>query len=210
LKKLELTEATDGQIRTFAREVLNLEDADALSIKQLRTKVEAAWHQSYILLADDVPANGASAQAVAEAGMNKAEIEARAGIGISASSSKEDPVVDLVIAETDKPDGKDPVYLNINGMALFVARRKPQAVPWRYFLNLKGAVQRIYSQDEKTMEISHQDVPRFPWSLLPGGRYPDEETRFAFAKKDAERSGQTLSIEFFRYQEKKAELEAAA
>jgi hypothetical protein len=206
MKKLPLSEATDGQIRTFAREVLGLEDADALSIKQLRTKVETVWTQLHIIVADDAPAPGETA---APKGPTFAEIEARAGVGIAASSSKEDPVVDLVIAETDKPDGKDPVYLNINNMAIFIARKKHQAVPWRYFQVLQSAVQRVYQQDERTMEITHQDVPRFGWSLVPGGRYPTAEERFEFDRKDLERSGQTLSREFWDYQQERQKKSAA-
>lgn len=211
MKKLNLADATDAQMRVFAREVLGLEDADSAAIKPLRVKITAAWPHDHIVMADDPPAPHAVAEATEPPPLTKEQIEAKAGPGISASSSKIDPVVDLIIQERDTPDGKDPVYVNVNGMAMHIARKRPQAVPWRYFQVLKGTVQRLYTQDDKTMVITHQDVPRFPYSLCLNGRFPTPDQIFEWEREDARRSGQDFTRDQFDARmAREAELQAAS
>jgi len=196
-KKLPLDEATDAQIRVFAREVLQLEDADSAAIKSVRAKVKDAWAQDYILMAEEPPpVQTIMPPSATPPQPTKAEIEAKAGPGIAASSSKNDPVVDLVIAEQDVAGGKDPVFLNVNNMAIMIARRKPQAVPWRYYLVLKAAKQQIYTQDPDTLVTTSQWVQRFPFQRIENGRFPTEDEIYEWRRADAARSGQEYTREY--------------
>ena len=195
MDKLDLKDASDEQVRTFARVFLQIPEADSEAIKKVRALVTAAWPQGFIWVAKAIETVQAQAGAVAAPPtLTKEQIEARAGNSIAPSSSKTDPVVMLTIAKTNDPGGKDPVFVNVNGNAMHVARGILQAVPYRFFFDLKQAVQRIHNWDERENIYSHEDVSRFPMNVQ---KFPTEDEIFAFMHLDATRSGQEYTREMF-------------
>lgn len=207
MEKLLLSDATDAQVRDFARIFLQLEGADSKEIKKVRADVTAAWLQDFIWMAKPVEALQLVAGTdVVKPALTKEQIDAKAGPGIAASSSKGDPVVVLVIPVQQGPGGKDPVFLNVNGSAMHIARGMKQRVPYRYFHDLKNAVQGIMDQDEKTFAVSTARVERFPFTVH---EMPSADEIFAFELLDAQRCGQTITREQFderRRKEDAAEL----
>lgn len=192
MDKLMMVDATDEQVRSFARTFLQLDGADALAIKPLRTKVTEVWPQDFIWMARS-PEPIQITQPTGAAPTILVDVKA-AGAGIAASSSRTDPVVVLTIQKVAGPGGSDPVYLNVNGSAMHVARGKPQKVPYRYFEDLKHTVQRIVDQDERSGVIRSEDVQRFP---LMVHEMPTEDEIFEFFRLDALRSNQVLKREDF-------------
>lgn len=181
----KLSECTDRELLAFAKQILNIPKPDAANILE---QVKAAWPQEFILVAQDAPPVAEPRAALAGANhiLTKEEIEARAGAGISAQTSMFDPICDIVIPEGEGQDGKENVFVNVNGNAMMIARGVPQAVPWRYMVVLQNAVQRLYNQDEKTFEITYRDVPRFSFSPVPGGRWPSQREIDEWNKRGGE------------------------
>jgi len=204
MDKLDLKDATDEQIRAFARNFLNLDGADADAIKTVRKNVEAAWPQNFVWVPKPYEAVQQQFAPQAAPVLSKEEIEKKAGAGIAPTSSKNDPVVVLTIAKTKDEGGKDPVYVNVNGNAMHIERGVKQRVPYRYYFDLKQAVQKLHDWDERKNVYSSEDVERFPMNIL---QFPSEDEIFAFMQNDAEIAGQKYTRDMF--DAKKHELMAA-
>lgn len=194
MEKINLDEATDADVRDFARIFLQIEGADADAIKKVRADVVKAWPQNFIWKALPVQALQVVGGTDTKPSLTKEEIEKKAGAGIAASSSKNDPVVVLTLHRHSGPGGRDPVYLNVNGSALHIARGITQKVPYRYFHDLQNAVQNMVDQDEKTLEITNTRTERFPATIHS---MPTDDEIFAFELLDANRAGQTITRDEF-------------
>lgn len=194
MDKIPLEDASSEDVRAFARLFLQIEGADDLSIKQLRPLVEKAWPQNFIWKTRPVEVIQRTQPADNVVAMRDPEIEKRAGAGIAPTSSKNDPIVELIIPKNDQPGGKDPVFLNVNGMAIHIARGITQRVPYRYYANLCNAVQRLHNWDERTGIVSSENVMRFPLHIQ---KMPTVDEIFAFEQRDAELSGQIFTRDQF-------------
>lgn len=194
MEKLALDDATDEQVRAFARTFLSLEGADAKAIKQVRQDVKDAWPQNFIWILKAPEPQAAAPVFQPAPGISKEQIELKAGAGIAPTSSKNDPVVMLTISKTDQPGGKDPVFLNVNGNAIHIARGMPQAVPFRFFFDVMQTIQRLWNWNEKTSEMTSEDVTRFGVNIL---KFPSEDEIFSFLQHDAALSNQSYSRERF-------------
>jgi len=201
MEKIDLKDATDEDVRTFARVFLQLEGADADAIKTVRKNVEAAWPQGFIWKSKPVEPQQIQFQAAPAApALTKAQIEAKAGAGIAPTSSKNDPIVVLTIAKSDQPGGKEPVYLNVNGNAIHIARGEKQNVPYRFWFDLVQTIQRIWNWDDRKNEMSYEDVLRFALNIH---RFPTEDEIFEFMRRDAALSNQDYTREQFEAQKDK-------
>lgn len=194
MDKLDLKDATDEQIRTFARSFLNLDGADSDAIKTVRKNLEGIWPQGFIWIAREPAPVTVFAPAPAAPALTPAQIEAKAGAGIAPTSSKLDPIVVLTISKTDAPGGKEPVYLNVNGNAIHIARGIKQEVPYRFWTDLVQTIQRIWNWDERENQMTYEDVLRFALNIH---RFPSEEEVFEFMRRDAALSNQIYSREHF-------------
>lgn len=198
MKKIQINELTEAQFREVAGIVLGIPNAGDMKIAELRKKFKDAHPMDYILLNETVitqqvavlPAGTLAPQPPA---LSPEEIEAKAGPGIAPSSSKSDPVCDIIIAETDTVDGKDAIHPVINGMCMKIERGKSQGVPLRFYLGLKNAKQMIYDQNPVTFEITSREVERFPMHRVDGGRFPTEQQIENYKAKDEGRQARKVA-----------------
>lgn len=77
----------------------------------------------------------------------------------------ETTMVTVIIHESERPGGKEPVFLQVNGRAIWVERAKPQTIKLKYVLVLQNALETIYEQTSDK-EIVSRVVPAYPFQIV--------------------------------------------
>ena len=156
--RIPVAEATDAQLRSYAETVLGIGFGPNPGIKRdtiLRKMADAGFDDTGIWLPDDGPAPD-RIQHVAEDAPG-GETVIRKG---NPDNSRNDPMVNLRIAEQPGAGGNRPVPVGVNGQIMLIPRNKDVDVPWRYFLAMRNAVQMIYETDPNTHELGEgREVP---------------------------------------------------
>ena len=190
LKKLPIADCTEEQLRAFAASVVGIVDVSTYKFAKIKELVAEAWPQDFILIAETAPAAPVPAEGLTGPRVGNSQPTGQSGIPVT--SSKNDPICDIIIDEDDTEQGKGQVFVSVNGNAMMIDRGKSQAVPWRYLEVLKKAVATVINQNPDTHEFSRSEVPRYKWRPADNGRWPSKAEIDAWHKREVEKCGQTL------------------
>lgn len=153
-KQVPLADATNKQLRTFASSHLGLPlGSNVMTDRKLRAMIqEAAWDKPYVL----VPAD------------EGVEVEPRPAAAAPEPQLGAEPYVKLLITVTEEDDGRDMVFVGVNGRAIYLPRGEEISVKYRYYLALKNAQKMI--TDQRGEGVHTEDVSRivqqYPFSVL--------------------------------------------
>jgi hypothetical protein len=73
----------------------------------------------------------------------------------------------ILIHRSDKPGGNDPVFVGVNGVAMYIPRGEPVAVPIEYVRILQNAVEHHYpeARDMRAEPLGQPElVSAYPFS----------------------------------------------
>jgi hypothetical protein len=87
------------------------------------------------------------------------------------SSFRSDPKVRIIVPSQEKPGGRDPVQVGVNGVTFLIKRDEEMDVPFRVFEVLKNSEQTEYSQVDGPTATSPKEMRAFttkgyPFSIL--------------------------------------------
>lgn len=161
LKVLDINEASVGQLRSYATEVLNLDVASEATDADIRSAIERAQPGIVSIIAQEADPQPESAGIQPDIGVS-------VGGGMQGSLGKGDPraIIEIQIIETDDGKGGEDVYVGVNGRGWQLKRGVALDVPWRVVCALDNAVQTIvrHSQDEgREGEVITREAKRFPY-----------------------------------------------
>lgn len=155
-KTVPLAKATAEQLRTFAENYLGISPDANARVDQLRAQVQAAWGKDSIIVA---PAAGQ-------------EPEAPAGSPPRPVTAAQQPPpkgkVKIHIPMTDRPGGREPVPVSVNGRAMLIPRGEECEIPYAYYEVLKNAVELQYYEMPGGGLSQPQAVQAIPYSVLAG------------------------------------------
>jgi hypothetical protein len=162
---VNITSASDEQLRTFATNVLQL---DLVELKaNTRAKIIGAigpvWKSDFILAPKE---DGIAMEQVGQGEAPTPRVEA----ALTGTGLDDAPKALIRIAQTAMPGGKHPAPVSVNGRQKVIQRNMNVEVPWPYVEALQNAVVGDPSQDPETREIIISDVTNYPVTVL---RYPD-------------------------------------
>jgi len=143
MKLIPISEATEGQLRTFAQETLGIEIKASTGITKVRAAVESAWDR-------DIPVMEEAAE-VKVAGDAPAPVRA-------SHLPPDEGLVRINIGIQEEAGGNDPVHVGVNGKIMLIPRGKDVDIPERYLEALEHAVTFKYDSLPDGMGIN--PVPR--------------------------------------------------
>lgn len=171
LVSIKIDDATDKQLRDFARQRLGLPITNQ-SRSQVLAQIATVWDKPKISVHEETEKDEAEAAP-------EPVVDAQ-GIPRLPDGSVAEPTWDILIPETDDADGKQPVFLGINGRGIYVERATESTIKHRYYAALTNAIKEVGLQiDEKTIEM--RKMPQYPFNvLLP----PDRSHLLAWQAQD--------------------------
>ena len=146
IKTVAIENATDDQLRTFAAENLGITLKDTEKRPALLARIRGAWDKPEITVSDVEPIQPKAKQA-------------------ENANTGSDEFVTVLIERQEEPGGEEPVFLSVNGRALWVPRGEPARIRKPYFDVLKHAVKTVYEQTG-TDEIRSRNVPMYPFRIV--------------------------------------------
>lgn len=170
-EKLAVAKADRAQLMQFAKLSLGLEPAHNVKTEELRAQVaaEIAPHTEIEVVAAAAPAGLARPasstmpdEVALDAGEPAVDGEAQAA---DPKDPNETTMVTVMIHESERPGGKDAVFLCVNTRAIWVERAKPQTIKRKYVLVLENALETVYEQTSDR-EIVSRIVPAYPFQIL--------------------------------------------
>lgn len=163
---VKLSEASRDEMLVFAQQNLGIDLPRNISADQCRAKIKAAWDKDTfpvtVTVGDAAEAPEAPAPFAAPAppaADNDAERLVSAGGG-------RDPVVMLILYESERPGGKRDVFVGVNGIGMTIPRGRKVPVPYRYYHIIANAVEDVVTEDEETHELITNQVPRYPHQVV--------------------------------------------
>lgn len=165
MQKINITDATDEQIRAFAIS-LQLDEDGAIASARDRADLMAvlgpAWSDDYIFAEESDGERGDTVTPVAQ---------------ISLKTGRDDgPLVQFKIMQTEMPGGKHPASPSVNGKMLVMQRGMLLEAPYAYYQVLQHAIVGVVEQGADT---AGADGQRRPGDLIPTQvtNYPLSEVR---------------------------------
>ena len=185
--KVKLDEASNPQLRYYCEAVLNLDGIKPVGQRNdfLIAKIRAA-------LGDDIteiemPAESVNFAAPRAAAVDVAPTpEGAIPSGIAGQHYRYDPKVEVTINETsDKTRARD-VQLAVNGDVIIVQRAQRVAIPYRFYLALENAVEKISRETGEINQVTQ--MPLREWVEQPSysfttHRLPSDEEVAAWHKR---------------------------
>lgn len=155
-KTIPIAEATEAELRQFARDTLKLPISEKAKTETVRQKV-AAYHEGPITVRidEETAAAPSTPQVLDTAPANPAD--------------PWDEPVTIVIQKGEEPANQQPVWVSVNGRGMFIKRGVPSTIKRKYVHVLENAVQIVYHQDDDGNMIP-ENVPSYPFSVLPTER----------------------------------------
>ncbi len=159
MRKVPIVDATDDELRQFARDNLGLDIHHNLGHENLVSQVGQAWDKPDILLPDietsiDAETQPGSAPSPTHAGQD----------GPKPGFTR------IYIAITEDAGGKDHVPVGVNGKAMLLPRGKNIDVPHRYIEALSRTVKHVYDAlEDGGINPEPRLVARYPYSVLAVG-----------------------------------------
>lgn len=171
LVSIKIEDATDKQLRDFARQRLGLPITNQ-SRSQVLAQIATVWDKPKISIHEEQEKDEAEAPP-------EPVVDAQ-GIPRLADGSVAEPTWDILIPEADDADGKQAVFLGINGRGIYVERSTESTIKHRYYVALTNAIKEVGLQiDEKTIEM--RKMPQYQFNvLLP----PDRKHLLAWQEQD--------------------------
>lgn len=155
-KTIPIADATEAELRQFARDTLKLPISEKAKAETVRQKV-AAYHEGPITIhVDDEVAIQPSAPKILD----------------TAPANPADPwdeSVTILIQKGETPESQQPVWVSVNGRGLFIKRGVPSTIKRKYVHVIENAIQTIYHNDEDGNMIP-ENVPSYPFAVLPTER----------------------------------------
>lgn len=174
-EKIPVTKADRIQLKQYAELSLGLSVAHNIKTEDLRAEVaKAIAPQTDIeVVAAAAPAGlerPAPSDLPQEVAVGSDEEPApAAAVGVPPVADPKDlnetTMVTVIIHESERPGGKEPVFLQVNGRAIWVERAKPQTIKLKYVLVLQNALETIYEQTSDK-EIVSRVVPAYPFQIV--------------------------------------------
>ena len=153
-KQVTLAEATNKQLRDFCSGHLGLMLGNhPLTNKALHAKIrEAAWDKPFIVVPVD----------------ESVEVEPKAAQAPVPTKLGTEPLVTIEIPVGEDEDGKDYVFVGVNGRGIYLTRGEPIQIKYRYYLALKHAQKLVTDQrgDGIHTEDHRRIVPQYPFSVV--------------------------------------------
>lgn len=135
-RQIPLSEATAGQLRQFATTVLGLEVAKNSTGQQLLGKIEqAGWNKEHIVAEDEESIAAGEAHGSASRLLNTRKNEKTGR-----------PEVRILIHETEKPGGSDPVFASVNGRGIYIPRAEAVWIDEKYLEVLQHSEELVYPE----------------------------------------------------------------
>lgn len=132
--KVQITDASDEQIRGFVTVFLALDIKPAAKREQMLAKMsEAGWSMPFITVAESEPEVSGSS---------------KASYGQTRKNAKGEDEIKVLINASDKQGGDSPVFLGLNGTGIYVPRGEECWMPEKYLSCLKNAVEDFFDTNE--------------------------------------------------------------
>lgn len=171
LVSIKIDDATDKQLRDFARQRLGLPITNQ-SRSQVLAQIATVWDKPKISIHEETEKDEAPAAPEPVADEH--------GIPRLADGSVAEPTWDILIPETDDADGKQPVFAGVNGRGIYIERSTESTIKHRYYVALTHAIKSVGLQiDEKTIEM--RSMPQYPFNVLMP---PDRKHLLAWQEQD--------------------------
>jgi len=152
-KNVKIEDATASELAAFATMYRGIELPAKLNKQQIVAKLKATGFED-----DEILVHVEDAPHVTQ------RVEPTKGGSKSPnlqSGEKPGRYVTLSIQSTERD--KDPQFVSVNGVNLFIPRGKTCRIAYRYFHALQNALRGEYDQDEKTLALTeHRLVPTVP------------------------------------------------
>lgn len=167
LQKIPVEEATEQQLRDFARDVLGIEIHHSAKHATCIAKVKEAWDKPEIMVAVTEPA----AEAGSDVPESKEEPAQPPRPVTAAQRPPKAGYVRVRIDIQDIPGGNEPVPVGVNGKVMVVPRAKECDIPEAYYEVLENSVSHIYDPlpDGKGINPEPRKVPSIPVALIARG-----------------------------------------
>jgi hypothetical protein len=160
MKKIPVADATPAQLRHFAEVVLGLDGIKKTDTSTaLRAKIAVVYKGDTITVAEDEP-EAADPAPVAAAPAVPVSDELGAN-GLAGGVINGNPAFKhkrVYIYGSEKPGGKEPVPLNVNGRQMYAPREQIIILAEPYIECLRNAREMVYDQDQKTGEMTSREV----------------------------------------------------
>jgi hypothetical protein len=213
MQKIDITKATDAELRLYATLVQGLAIKAGANRETILAKLKQVWDADYIVLSFDTseqagvghtmegappknPNPGKPSAAVIGGEQKeprkwtKEEIEQMAGSGIKEAPSNSDPRVTIVLAEGQGQMGKEPAFVSVNGRGILIPRRRQVSIAYRYYLILKDSITDEVTQNFEEERLDVNEVARFPMQIV---KLPTEEEIKAWDDLQARAAGQQVA-----------------
>lgn len=144
MDRIEISKATDEQLRDFATTILGIEIDGRWKAPKIIEAINTATGQEM----KSIPLVKVQTGPALMSGLNTGDpipskvVKAKAPDG----QIYERKFYMILIPTSDMPGGHDPVPVSVNGRAMFIERGKPQEVPEEYVRALQYAVRDDYPE----------------------------------------------------------------
>ncbi len=170
-KTIQIKDADFDTLKKYAVEVLGLPIKDKTPLPALRAKINTALNgaTSFVIREGDdadepapLPEHAAAREArEIKSAFNQGKPDAQAMPDHGNASH-----VVLMIHLQDKPGGKEPVPIGVNGRAMLVPRGEDVKIPYAYYEVLSKAIETHYDPLPGGGLSEPRFVPRYPHNVL--------------------------------------------
>lgn len=153
IKRIPIDSASAAQLAAFAALNLGLDVQSGSSANKLRGAINAAGYDKDFIEIDTDEAPASAPRAKAQA--------------FNAYAAGTRPTkVRLIIQAQPGPGGDEPVFVGVNGTAMFIPRGKEAEIPYHYYEALNNAKTVTHETDEQEGLRNPREAPAYPFSVL--------------------------------------------
>ncbi len=156
-QKIDIKVATQKQLLMFARASLGLELKDDASRDEILALMASTWQQPHIVVS--MPDRGPQTAMPAKIKIKKKTMS-------KVKNFSDAPKITIRIPEQDRPGGKRPVEVSVNGITMLIPRNQDCEIPYPYYEALKNAVQKTYTQNPDGGDEISSESPNYPFTIV--------------------------------------------
>ena len=162
--EVKISEATADQLREYGRLYLGLAFTDTTPAEKMRAEIAKATQKDTIIIVSPAPRGQARAdlpKRIAKPDPSNLEDSEEP------AEDRGEQLVRILIQRTDEPGGDRPVFVSVNGIAIWIARGKTHEVKRKYVEALDHAVKIVYDQEEvdgKPVGRTAREAHTYPFS----------------------------------------------
>jgi hypothetical protein len=153
IKRIPIDSASAAQLAAFAALNLGLDVQSGSSANKLRGQINAAGYDKDFIEIDTDEAAASAPRAKAQAFNDYA-------------AGTRPTKVRLIIQSQPGPGGDEPVFVSVNGSAMYIPRGKEAEIPYRYYEALNNARSVTHENDDREGLKNAREVPVYPFSVL--------------------------------------------